>query len=113
MRYVCHPMKEEMNVSPADLCIGIVACKNTCEVATLDASGTPEHVGFPVSQLGRAALRVFLAGQSRPLRLAVSGDAAMGLAFAVGPAERCNIYIVARGVADHPVALARYASRAV
>jgi len=50
VRYVCHPMKEEMNVSPADLCIGIVARKNTCEVATLDASGTPEHVGFPVSQ---------------------------------------------------------------
>ncbi|MBL8453922.1 MAG: hypothetical protein JNK97_14350 [Zoogloea sp.] len=100
-------------MSPADLCIGIVACENTCEVATLDASGAPERVGFPVSQLGRAALRVFLAGQSRPLRLAVSGDAAMGLAFAVGPAAGCDIYIVARGVADHPADLARYASRAL
>ncbi len=100
-------------MSPADLCVGVVACKSTCEVATLDASGAPEHVRFPVSQLGRAALRVFLAGQSRPLRLAVSGDAAMGLAFAVGPAERCDIYIVAGRVADHPVALARYAARAL
>lgn len=104
---------KEMNVNPADLCIGIIASRNLCEVATLDAEGTPELFGFPTSLIGREALRVFLAGQNRPLRLAVAGDAAMGFAFAVGPSAQCNVYIVALGVADHPVALARYASRAL
>lgn len=106
-------MNEEMTVIPDELCVGIVASENACEVAELDASGVPEAVGFPTSPLGRAALRVYLAGQDRPLRLAVSGDAAMGMAFAVGPTANCNTYIVAPGVADHPVALARYAARAV
>jgi hypothetical protein len=102
-----------MNVNPADLCIGIIARQNTCEIATLDAHGAPEHFRFPVSPMGREALRVFLAGQNRPLRLAVAGDAAMGFAFAVGPSAQCNVYIVALNVADHPVALARYALRAL
>lgn len=112
-RYTCRRMNEEMNVSPVELCVGILARENSCEVAILDASGVPEPFGFPASPLGREALRVCLAGQHRPVRLAVSGNAAMGMAFAVGPAENCNIYLVAGGVADHPVALVRYALRAL
>ena len=102
-----------MKVNPVDLCIGILAGTNTCEIATLDAAGAPERFGFPTSPMGQAALRVFLAGQNRPLRLAVSGDAAMGFAFAVGPTAQCNVYIVAPSVANHPVALARYAARSL
>lgn len=100
-------------MKPADLCVGILTHENGCEIATLDAPDSPEPFRFPASPMGRDTLKVFLAGQRRPLWLAVSGTGAMDLAFAIDPAAPCNTYIVAQGVADDPVALARYASRAV
>ncbi|KAB2970210.1 hypothetical protein [Zoogloea sp.] len=99
-------------MKPIDLCIGIAVREGGYEVATLEAGGVPASYGFPPSALGQAVLKVFLAGQERHLRLAISGDAAMGCALSLGGGGDRDVYIVARRVADQAAELARYASRA-
>lgn len=98
-------------MKPVDLCIGIAVRKGCYEVATLGADGVLASYGFPLSALGQAILKVFLAGQGRHLRLAISGDAAMGCALSLGGGGGRDVYIVARRVADQAAELARYAAR--
>ncbi|WP_079436066.1 hypothetical protein [Zoogloea sp. LCSB751] len=102
-----------MKINPAELCIGIVVRNRAYAVATPGTDNAANTIGFPGSQLGRETLRVFLAGQECPVRLAVAGDGAIGVALAISPTAQCNVYILDAKPGAHPARLASYASRAL
>lgn len=102
-----------MNVNPAKLCIGVVVRHRDYAVAAYGTDHSAESIDFPDSPLGRAALRVFLAGQECPLCLAIAGDGAISVALAISPAAHCDVYILDASPEAHPGRLASYASRAL
>ncbi len=71
--------------------------------------GTSLGVRFAGMPKGRILVALRLALMNAVLTIGT----AVGFAFAVGPAAQCNVYIVAPSVANHPVALARYAARSL
>jgi hypothetical protein len=82
------------------------------EISTLD-KGRVQLLTLPASAQGVATLKARLRALSQPIRLAISGSAALGLALALSQMPLSDVYIVAASVADQPVALARYAGRAI
>lgn len=82
------------------------------EIATLDGEHI-ESLSLPASPYGIDLLKARLAGLQKPVRLAVSGTAALGLALALGQGPVTEVFIVSSAVADQPVALAQYAERAI
>jgi 2-keto-3-deoxy-6-phosphogluconate aldolase len=99
-------MKENMN---SDLCIGIASRKEAYEVAAMETGKTTVLMRFPATKMGREAIKSFLAGYGRSLRLAVAGGAALNLALALRSSSVGETFIVSTAVADQAVALARYA----
>ena len=99
-------------MSRDDLCMGIFLTQDAMEISTLD-KGRMQLLTLPASAQGVATLKARLSALSRPIRLAISGSAALGLALALSQMPLSDVYIVTASVADQPLALARYAGRAL
>ncbi len=97
----------------SDLCIGIASRNEGLEIALHERGRPGAAATFAATELGLATLKVFLAGAGNPVRLAVSGAAALTIALALGNSPRCEICIVSPAIADHAVALAQYAGRSI
>ena len=93
----------------SDLCIGIASKKEAYEVAAMEPGKATVVMKFPATKMGREAIKGFLTGYGRSVRLAVAGGAALNLALALGNSSCGEIFIVSTAVADQAVALARYA----
>lgn len=103
-----------MNVNPRpNLCIGIASTNETYEVVALKQGEPAAVMQFPSGRNGVEAIKRFLAGCSNPVRLAIAGVTAVGLAMALGDAPRRETYIVSPSVADRAAALAHYAEHCV
>ena len=96
----------------SDLCIGIASHRDVLELAALEHTKRIVTCRFPATPLGVGAIKVFLAGYGKPMRLAVAGTTALALAFALGNATRLEVFIVSSAVTDQAVPLAHYAARA-
>lgn len=93
----------------SDLCIGIASRNEIYEVAAMEAGKSTVVMKFPATKKGLEAIKGFLTGYGRTVRLAVAGGAALNLALALGSSSGGEIFIVSTAVADQAVALARYA----
>ena len=99
-----------MNVS-SDLCIGISSKNEVLELAALEQGRPAVAANFPATEIGLEAIKVFLAGSANPVRLAVTGVAALSVALALGNSLQREVFIVSAATADQPLALAQYAMR--
>ena len=97
----------------SDLCIGIVAKPDVLEIAALEPRRSVVVTQFPATVMGLAALIGFMAGYETTVRLAISGVAALSVAFAIGKTPHLEVFIVSAAVADQPTALAQYAERSI
>jgi hypothetical protein len=96
-----------------NLYIGIVSKKSMLEIATRESSKTASTMTFPATGMGIEALRHFLASHGNPVRMAVAGAAALGIALALGNVPLRETFIVSSAVATQAADLARYAEHAV
>lgn len=97
----------------SDLCIGIASKNDSLEIAALEPGKLAVVRNFPATGMGAEGIRVFLSGYGQqPVRLAVSGVAALSLALSLGNACGSETFIVSSSIADQAVALARYAEHA-
>jgi len=96
----------------SDLCIGIAATGNSLEIAALAPGKAAVVMTFPANGIGVEGIRAFLSAHRAPLRIAVAGVAALGLALSLGNVCGRETFIVSAAVADQAVALARYAEHA-
>jgi len=92
-----------------DLCIGIAARNDAYEIAALENGRTMRVLKFPATRLSVEAIRGFLRAHAKPVRLAVTGAAAVSLALALGDVPGCETFIVASSIASQAPALAHYA----
>ena len=93
------------------LCIGISSNRDSYEVAALEPGSGAVCMKFPATAMGLEGIKVFLAGHTSPLRLAVAGAAALSLALVLGQTPGSEVFIVSASLAGQPVALAHYAER--
>lgn len=107
-----HHIEGKKHMNP-DLYIGIISKSDTLEVATRESGKTSITMTFPATGMGVEALRQFLTNHGNPVRLAVAGAAALGVAFALGNVPIRETFIVSSAVATQAVDLARYAEHAV
>jgi hypothetical protein len=96
-----------------NLCIGIASSNDVLALAALGAGRQAVVTHFPASGIGIEAIKGFLAANDEPVRLAVTGAAALAIALALGNAPGRETFIVSSAVADEAVALAHFALRAV
>lgn len=94
------------------LCIGIASTREVLEIAVIEAGRDALVMRFPASGVGVEGIRVFLSGCDSRVRLAVAGVAALNLGLKLGNAPDRETFIVAAGIADRALALARYADHA-
>ena len=99
-------------MNPDDLCIGIAIHNDTLEIAALN-DGKLQSMNLPTSASGMNVLKGFLCRSRQPVRVAVAGTAALGLVLALTQTPVQEVFIVAANVANHPIALAHYAERAL
>jgi hypothetical protein len=92
--------------------VGIMVRNNILEVAAIELGKATAAIAFPDTRMGREALKGFLASRHCSIRLAVAGAASLGVALALGNFSGREVFIVSSAVADHAVALARYAKHA-
>jgi hypothetical protein len=91
------------------LCIGIASRNDAYEIAAMENGKTTVVLKFPATDMGVEAIKGFLAGYGRSVRLAVAGGAALSLALALGNTPRGETFIVSSTIANQAVALAHYA----
>lgn len=96
-----------------DLCIGISSKDSVLEIAALKSGQPGLAMIFPATGMGLEAIKIFLAGYGNPVRLAVTGVAALTVALTLGDITRYEVFIVSPTIASQPVALAQYAQHAV
>lgn len=77
------------------LAVGVAAGAERLEVVVLGGLPRKCSASFPSNPIGWAAVRGFLAGHGRPVRLVVAGAAALGFALAVGNSAERRVLIVA------------------
>src|ERR1035437_5271828 len=97
----------------ADLCIGIASRNGNYEIATLEHGKTSVVMKFPATRMGIEAIRGFLSCYASPVRLAVTGVAALSLALALGNVPGRETFIVSSTIANQATALAHYAEHTV
>jgi len=102
-------VKENMN---SDLCIGIASTNESLEIAALEPGKAAVVMKFPATGMGVEGIRIFLSGYANPVRMAVTGVAAVSLALTLGNVCGRETFIVSPTIADQAVALARYAEHA-
>jgi len=102
-------VKENMN---SDLCIGIASTSQSLEIAALESGKAAVVTKFPATGMGVEGIRIFLSGYENPVRMAVTGVAAVSLALTLGNVCGRETFIVSSTIADQAVALARYAEHA-
>lgn len=95
-----------------DLCIGIAASRDSLEIAALEPGKAAVVIKFPATGMGVEGIRLFLAGYSNPVRMAVAGVAALSLALTLGNVCGRETFIVSSTIADQALALAHYAAHA-
>lgn len=95
------------------LCMGICSVGEQLEVAAMDSGRATATMVFAASPMGLAAIRGFLSSYAAPVRLAVSGAAALSVALALGDAPQREVFIVAAAPAPQALTLAHYAERAI
>jgi len=105
-------MTEEVMKS-SDLCLGIASTKGSLAVAAVEAGRPVVELSFPAGRMGVEAIKGFLADYRHPVRLAVAGGAALGVALALGDGPGRETFIVSSATAGEPVALAHFAGRAI
>ena len=96
-----------------NLYVGIVSKIDTLEVVTRESGKTAKTTIFPATGMGVEALRQFLANHGSPVRLAVTGAAALSIALALGNVPFRETFIVSSAVATQSLDLAHYAEHAV
>lgn len=96
----------------SDLCVGIASTKESLEVAALEPGKAAVVMKFPATGMGVEGIRIFLSGYTNPVRMAVTGVAAVGLALTLGNVCGRETFIVSSAISDQAVALARYAEHA-
>jgi len=96
-----------------DLCIGIASNNDVLEIAALRFGRAEAATTFPATEMGLEGIKIFLAGYENPVRLAVTGVAALSIALALGSVTQREVFIVAPGIANQPGALAQYAQNSV
>jgi hypothetical protein len=97
----------------ADLCIGIASRNDTYEIATVELGKTSVVIKFPATRMGIEAIRGFLCCYADPVRLAVTGVAALSLALALGNGPGRETFIVSSAIANQATVLAHYAEHTV
>lgn len=95
------------------LYVGIVAGNDTLKVAARHAGNVLAAADFPANVAGREALRLYLSSCGIPVRLAVAGAAALGIALFLGNAPRFETFIISKGHLNHAAELARIAEYAI
>jgi len=89
-----------------ELAVGVAAGAERLELVVLGGSPRLCRASFPSNPIGWAAVRGFLAGYRRPVRLAVAGAAALGFALAVGNTPERRVLIMSPGPAKSALQLA-------
>lgn len=97
----------------SNLCVGICSVGDQLEVAAVESGRATTTLRFSASPIGLAAIRAFLTSYATPVRLAVSGAAALSVALALGDTPQREVFIVAASLSPHAPALAHYAERAI
>ena len=95
------------------LCIGIRSKDGSLALASLKPGRAAVEVNFPATDMGLEAIKIFLADLCSPVRLAVTGTAAVSLALILGNLPGRETFIVSSAVADQPTALAHYAEHVI
>jgi hypothetical protein len=95
------------------LCIGMASKDGSLALATLESGRPAAEVNFPATEMGVQAIKLFLANCREPVRLAVTGAAALSLALALGNLPGRETFIVSSAVNAQPIALARYAGHMI
>lgn len=91
------------------LCVGIMLGQECAELTLLDTSDVvPRSISFPPGAIGLAALRSFLNGVQKPVRIVVAGATAMRFALSLEKSTGQEV-MVAIGSYQASVALARCA----
>src|ERR1035437_8227884 len=93
----------------SDLHIGIASRNGTFEIAALENGKISVVMRFPATAMGVEAIRGFLSSHTHPVRLAVTGVAAVSLALALGSVPGRETFIVSSTIANQAVALAHFA----
>ena len=93
------------------LCIGIASKGGSLALATFEAGHPAVEVRFPANEIGLRAIRIFLESCRQPVRLAVTGAAALSVALALGDGLGRETLIASSALADQPLALAHFVER--
>jgi len=97
----------------SDLCIGICSSDELLELTAIESGRPSVTMNFPATGIGFEAIKSFLAGYGDPVKLAVSGVAALGVALSLGVGPHSEVFIVSSAIASHSMALAHYAERSI
>ena len=96
-----------------DLCIGIASKNDVFEIAAVRFGRAEVATTFPATEMALEGIKIFLAGYEKPVRLAVTGVAALSIALTLGNVTQREVFIVSPAVANQPGALAQYAQHSV
>ena len=103
--------KRGLQTVNSTLCVGIMLGQECAELTLLDTSDVaPRSVSFPPGTIGLAAVRSFLDGMQKPVRIVVAGATAVRFALSLGKPPGQEV-MVAIGPCHAPMALARCALR--
>jgi hypothetical protein len=94
------------------LYVGVASKHDTLEVVAREHGKDTVSMTFPATASGVEALRSYMTGRERRVRLAVAGAAALGIALSLGNAPLRETFIVSSSFASHATELARYAEHA-
>lgn len=105
--------EEEPPSSQDKVCIGIALIGEDIRVAARAGGREVARGSFPNNPLGTAALLGYLSDWRLPLRLAVAGVSAIGLALAAGGTTGREVFFVSELKQRAASDLARYAEHAI
>lgn len=94
--------------------LGITLNNGIFHVDERRANRNPASISFPSDERGTEMLKRYVADLRGPVRLAIAISAAtIGIALTLGEPPEREVFLVSPLVADHPSALADFATRPV
>lgn len=94
-----------------DLCVGVLATADRLEIATLQRGKAAIFSSFPATEMGIEAIKGYLTGYGRSVRLAVGGVAHLNLALRLGNVAGRETFVVSPACARQALDLALYAEQ--
>ena len=97
----------------SELCIGVASSNGAYEVVAMEGGKATVTMKFPATNKGTDAIKSFLAGCGKSVRMAVSGTGSVSLALALNDVFNGETLIVSSRIINQALPLARYAGRTV